>query len=603
MVSSPITVFSPLGQLLEPLRRSPLSTAEQVLLACQIATWAFLGQDDRLPPEVRPIESPLSGDALARVFERLQRLDRLKGDGDAFLQHSSALASIPEEALDSLQQLAQRLVQQGQIGPSLYADALANLQTYGHIGSNSLPQELVELLVGLAEVQPGDSVYTPYDSTLQISLAVAAAGARPSAELRLFQPMPHIGNLLAGQPTEVRIGDPLEQPAYTAAGSLVQFARSISFLPLGERVPLEAVEGDRYCRFPERTTAGHVLSARHVLAQTEVRSVMLVANSLLFSPGAELGLRRELVESGLRAVIALPPATLYGTNIPLGILVVDRPRAPVTDEVLFIDGSNKRFHRRDGKGRTTLSGWKELLQAARSGLDLAASRVTRTAVAANDYQLMVGRYTRTSELDAVDTALQLGRFVKLEGIVEFIRPAPVVPSTVPAPDAIEVPEVGAVDLRELDYTKRPEKLARLPALKNALQPLDIVIVIKGSVGKVGLIPPELSEPWVASQTCLILRTNARGAGGHTSRSLFMYLRSPLGKACIHRIVSGAAVPLIQLKELRVLPVPVPTREEVHQAEEALHGAVALQLRIQELQQQQALLGARCWALALNTEAA
>jgi hypothetical protein len=35
---------------------------------------------------------------------------------------------------------------------------------------------------------------------------------------------------------------------------------------------------------------------------------------------------------------------------------------------LFVDGSAERFHKRDGKGRTTLTGWRELLQTVHQRL-------------------------------------------------------------------------------------------------------------------------------------------------------------------------------------------------------------------------------------------
>lgn len=589
-----------LQALLDPLRRTPLSTADQVLLACQVAAWYAIGSTGALPLELRPAEAPLSRDHLSFMFERLQRLDSLKGDEAAFQQAGTALSAIPEDALGALQIIARRLARQEEIGPALYTEALASAQgPYGLTGGQALPQELVGLMVGLADLKAGQSVYVPYDPLLQLSLAAAHAGARPHAELRLPQPLAHLGNLLAGQPAEVRISDPLRRPGYTSGGDLLQFDGCITFPSLGERVQLEFVDRDPYRRFPERSSAGHVLAVRHVMAQTDGPAVILTANSLLFGAGAERSLRQDLVDGSLKSVIALPPATLFGTNIPLTILVLNGRTAPARHDVLFVDGSDARFHRRDGRGRTTLEGWQDLLRAAQTGDDPAAARVPRDQIAANDYQLTVARYLRSPELDAVAAALRNSEVRALEDLVEFIRPVPVLPTGDTTENAVEVPEVGTADLRDHDYIQPSRKTVRLTAVKNTLEPLDIVITIKGSAGKVGLVPPALPEHWVAGQTCLVLRLRGSQAHGHTARSLFMYLRSPLGKACLQRIVAGAAVPLIQLKELRRLPVPVPTLQQAHEVEHLLEDMVALQRQIQALQED---IEQRCWPLPTHEPA-
>lgn len=593
-----------LPRLLEPLRGCPLHPSEQILLACQVATWAFLADTARLPTELMPDPARWTGDRLANVFVRLQQLDVLRGNEDAFLVQASTLANVPDQAIEWVVREAQTLVQQGLIGPDLAAEALSHAQGYGQIGTFTLPQELLGLLVGLARGEAGDSIYTPFDNTLQLSLAVAKTGAKPHAELLQSSPLVYLANLLAGRPVTIAVGDPLRQPGYTDGSQLRQFTHSISFPPLGGKYPLELVERDAYQRFPERTSAGHVLAVRQILAQTSDQAVILTANHLLFGTSAERPLREDLVERGiLRAVIALPPALLFGSAIPLSVLVLDQQSSGSGTGVLFIDGNDTRFHKRDGKGRTTLSGWQELLNAAQTGDDPAVVQVSREEIKANDYQLMVARYARSGTIDAVEAALRQGEVRALEDMVEFIRPAPIIPSGTETEDGIEVLEVGAGDLSEHDYVRQPSKTVRLPMLKNRLQPLDILIIVKGSVGKVGLIPPDLTEDWVASQTCLVLRLpTGRQRAQHSPQSLFLYLRSPLGKACLQRIFSGAAVPLIQLRELRKLPVLIPTAQQTHEMDRVFDQLVAIQREIDHLRARQAALGEECWPLATKPNA-
>lgn len=587
--------------LLDPLRGSPLQLTDQTVLACQIATWVFLANTGKLPPELRPDQAVWSGDRIAGVFRRLQQLDMLQGNGEAFATQTNILGNVRDQTFTHLIDEAERLVAGEFVGPDLYAELLAGLPAHSHSGNYTLPQELINLLIGLADPEAGESLYIPFDSALQLSLAATKTGAQPNAELRVQTPLPYLANLLAGQPVTISAGDPLRQPGYTDGPKLRQFTHSISFAPLGERVSLEVVERDLYQRFPERVSAGHVLAVRHVMAQTQARAVILSANSLLFGAAAERALRIDLVEQSLRAVIALPPALLFGTPIPLSILVLDQRPSTVDSDVLFVDGNDERFHKRDGKGRTTLQGWQELLRAVQTGDDPAAFRVTRDKIKENDYQLMVARYARSEAVDAVEAALRQGDVRPLEDLVEFIRPVPVIPSGADTEEGVEVLEVGAGDLLEHDYIRQPTKTVRLATLKNTLQPLDILITVKGSVGKVGLVPASAGQPWVAGQTCLVLRLPPESArhGPHSPWSLFLYLRSALGKACLQRIVSGAAVPLIQLRELRKLPIVMPTAKQAERAQQVFMEIVGIQLEIDDLRSRQDSLAGECWPLQLS----
>lgn len=588
-----------LHRLLDALRGSPLQLADQTILACQIAAWVFLAKSGTLPQDLMPDQAVWNGDRIADVFRRLQHhLDKMRGDGEAFATQTNILANVRDQTFTHLIDEAERLVAGEFVGPEMYAELLASLPASGQIGNFALPQELIDLLIGLADPEEGDSLYIPFDSALQLSLAAAKTGAHPYAELRLQSPLPYLANLLAGQPVTLSTSDPLRQPGYIDGPRLRQFTHSICIAPLGERVSLEVVERDLYGRFPERVSAGHVLAVRHVLAQTKEHIVILSANSLLFGTAAERTLRIDLVQHSLRTVIALPPAILFGTSIPLSILVLDKRDTEADSPVLFVDGTAERFHKRDGKGRTTLQGWRELLQAAQTGDDPAAFRVTRDEIKANDYQLMVARYARSAAVDAVEAALRQNEVRPLEDLVEFIRPVPVIPSGSDTEDGIEVLEVGAGDLIEQDYIRQPTKKVRLTALKNTLQPLDILISVKGSVGKVGLVPASAGQPWVAGQTCLVLRLPDESirTGHHSPWSLFVYLRSALGKACLQRIVSGAAVPLIQLRELRKLPIVMPTAEQAAHTQQVFMEIVGIQLEIDDLRSRQDSLAGECWPL-------
>lgn len=584
-----------LGRLLAPLNRTPLVAEQQLVLAAQVAVWVWLADSARIPAELAPVKERLSGEEVSRVFRELRGLDGLGGNADAFIADDSVIHAVPEVALLGLVEEARHQVAGGFIGAEFIDELLLTLGATPRGDLPSMPAELTRLLIGLADIHPGDQVYTPFDDALQLSLAAALAGGHVFTETPRYSPLPYLINLLTEQQIHVMAGrNPITNPGFTDGQRLRIFDRTVSFPPMGWRLPMETSDRDLYGRFRERTTSGTVLVVRHIMAQTGRRAVVLVANSLLFGAGAERAVREDLAHGGLEAVVALPPALLLGTTIPLAVLVINLQPTINQAEVLLVDGAAERFHKRDGKGRTTLTGWQELLETVRARrAGDAATLVSLADLAANDYQLMVSRYARSP----VDAALRAGEVMPLEDLVEFIRPVPINASDAQADNAAQALEVGVADLPEFGYISDPKKRVQLASLRNELQPLDILIAVKGSVGKVGIVPPGLDAPWVAGQSCLVLRLKQPARRHpHSPHSLLLYLRSKLGQACLSRITSGAAVPLIQLRELRKLPVLIPPTQEQAAADHAFKELVELQQQIEGMRAQQKQLASSFWAL-------
>ena len=76
----------------------------------------------------------------------------------------------------------------------------------------------------------------------------------------------------------------------------------------------------------------------------------------------------------------------------------------------------------------------------------------------------------------------------------------------------------------------------------------------------------------------------------------MQLRSPLGQQLLKGIVSGATIPLIQLKELRKLPVILPDAATQQRAIDALEAEAVLARQIHQLREEQAFQASSLWQL-------
>lgn len=157
--------------------------------------------------------------------------------------------------------------------------------------------------------------------------------------------------------------------------------------------------------------------------------------------------------------------------------------------------------------------------------------------------------------------MEKAQTVSLGDVITTVRP---MPTTAEKENALEALEVGASELPPLGYISTPARtvsIARQVAAKNAeqfLRPLDVVLIIKDSVGKVGIVPQHVPPPgpggWVAGQSAIVLRAKTSTID---PRALALQLRSPLGQELLSGIVSGATIPLIPLRELTRMQILFP----------------------------------------------
>ncbi|NCC23001.1 MAG: type I restriction endonuclease [Alphaproteobacteria bacterium] len=577
--------------LMDSLRGElPLSAAATGEFALKLLVWARLsGDKDAVPTQPDRLREALASSGydpalLRQAFPDDPGLERL---GAAKLQ----------PALD----LLLRLREQGILETFDPSDASAVLFS-DRSGFFWLPSEVAVLLVGLAGLSSGDAVYTPWDAGGQL----ASRSARRTASVYLETPqvsaVPALMSLLSDKPFEVHYADPIRDPSAVEAGKLRQFDTAVAFPPFGIRYDLKDIERDWFERFPERTAAGAVLAVRHLLAQTRGRVVVAVQNSLLFSVGVEQALRQDLLEGGhVRAVVAMPAGLLATTNIAFTVLLLDP--AGGHEHVRFVNADSSRFRESVSKAKTRLTDPVALIdEILETGETAESVTVPVRDVLANDAQLQVDRYVLPEAKKRLAAFLADAKTIALGELVTTIRPMRAAPRD---EGTLEVREVGAADLPTHGYIGMPSRVVRvdsdLPprARQQFLQPYDIVLIVKGSVGKVGIVPPDVPPGgeggWVAGGSAIVLRMTDRER--FDPRALLLELRSTLGQELLSGIVSGASIPLIQLRELSRLPLPVPDAETAQRATDAFEREIELQQEIERLQKQQAELSADLWEIA------
>ncbi|WP_455887670.1 N-6 DNA methylase [Pseudomonas rustica] len=487
---------------------------------------------------------------------------------------------------------AQGLLDALVLDDAIYWFGESRMDSFAHAPS------LCDLLIGLTGVNSNHKVYIPWEISGQIAARAVRTGATVWAESQQPTTPAQILNLTGGSAWEIHPTDPVKAPLATHQGKLLQFDAAVCAPPMNVNYSHEVAENDLWGRFFEKTPAGNVLQIRHLLAQTHGRIVVLVPNSVLFGKGADKQLREDLIKNGyLHAVIALPPALLSHTNIPVNILVLNSDSR--SDIIRFVDANTEAFRAQTSRKRCELTNIPELIRLIEDKKTSAmAAQVTAAEIAANDFSLEVGRYV----LD--DSALQLGAALaryetrKLGDLFEIIRPR----QHATASTGAKAMEVLAQDLPLFGYIQSGSKetlfdLGSPKADGYFIRSNDILMTFKGVVGKAGIagpVPNPGNSGWIAGQSLVVLRS--RFPEIYPPEALLIYLRSAMGQGLLSRMAVGASIPSIQLSALKEMAIPVPSIEEMQTMAHAFYEEAQIQMEIEQMRIRQAELTKEFWPL-------
>lgn len=572
--------------------------AEEALEAALIfLAWAKLSAADQLPPLSR-LDVAISGgpdsmvDALTSVRSENAVLDR------AFL-NAVRFVQVDPHLLCRAAEFAIVASKAGVLNNLQAADAGALASTKN--SELSKPAGLVDLMVELGDLHSGDTLYAPWDFVAQFGARAIRRQATAYIEVPSPSAIPLLVGLLVGGTLEVHHTDPIRSPSAVESGKPRQFDVAAAFPPLGIRHDSGVTEQDWFGRFPEKTHSGAVLAVRHLLAHASRRVVIAVPNSLLFSIGGERGFRENLLREGkIQAVVAMPAGLLSMTPIGFAVLILDP--GGNRSAVRFVNADSSRFHASSSKAKTRLINIGALGDLILSEVeDDDVATVTNKALLANEAQLQVNRYVLARSERRLRAQLAAAGTVLLGDLVTTVRPMLAAKGS---DDCIEALEVGAADLPPFGYILQPGRSVKVDqqtVLKGEhqfLKPYDIVLIVKGSVGRIGIVPANVPAGgdggWIAGQSAIVLRMNDQQK--LDPRALALQLRSPLGQRLLNSIMSGAVIPLIQLRELIQLPVLLTSVKTATEAVAALEEEAAVQQEIDFLRDQQAKIAADIWPI-------
>jgi len=585
-------------QIVDSVRGTGLDRDKSLELTLQLLAWEKLSRKNRIAKELAfSAEYIKYPEKVLNVFQALSASGGLMFK--AFSNIPSVIFANPYVLRDALE-VVNRLSATGVL-ENVDVLNLAEERFISPVGGYlNMPGEVADLMSAMADIRSSDSVYTPWDSSFaQLASRAAIKSKDVYYESILHSSIPALVSLLSTNEFEVSISNPILQPTAIEGGKPRLFDITVAFPPFGMKYPADEIRRDLFNRFPERTTIGSVLAVRHAISQTKSKLVIAVQNSLLFSHGYEKELRKDLVEKGMiEAVIAMPNGLLSLTNIAFTILVIN-PKGGL-NSIKFINADSPEFYVVVARTRNDLRNIDGLLELIKSNKESTnCSIVSNQVVLSNDAQLQVDRYVVSDSRKRLEKQLSGLRKIQLGDIARTVRAIPL-GSIESKP--IAVMEIGAADLSQFGYIAPKGKTISVDENLAKryedcfLRPLDIVLIVKGSVGKIGIVPEDVPGPgnggWVAGQSAIVLRVHPE----YCAQSLFVQLRSPMGQELLAGIVSGATIKLIQLRELMKLEVVQSTPDQDAKSREIIDSEERLEREIQKIRAEQESLSKNVWKL-------
>lgn len=494
------------------------------------------------------------------------------------------------QALDLLSQFEKEEISQFRMTEDI-------LDIFREEGEFLIPAELSKLMIQLADIKKGDEIYCPYDYVAKFVLETIKEGGHPYLEILGNIPIIYLLNILNQVDIQVSYSHPIYSPTYVENQQRKQFPLTICICPTGVKYNQKFM--NKLCSLPLKSWIdSDVYALECLLAQTKNRAVLALNSTLLLSEKTQQ-FRESLLERNIVEIVISLPSGIIPYVVPQFSIVVFN-KSKKNESIRFVDGANEKFWVRENH-QSRLVQWESLIKVSRSQPDeFTVIDVSKEKVLENKSSLEVAQYIYSSEEKKVEQLLLTQTIKTLAEVVNIVSPVSTIHIRNNSSRKIKAKEITIDQFPDYGYLSPPTKEIDTIIYKqneHFLRPYDVVIVTKGSVGKVGIVSPALPAMeeggWVVNQSYFILRVKKE----ISAISLYMYLISEVGQTAISRLVSKATRPLIRLGVLKELPIIIPTTKESKEIEKTFNRLVKINCLKSKLAKKQIQLHKQHWSLS------
>lgn len=338
------------------------------------------------------------------------------------------------------------------------------------------------------------------------------------------------------------------------------------------------------------------LAIADALEHTKRKVIMSVHDGALFRMvGTEPVARRNLLDSGrLQAVMNVPVGMMFThTAIKTNILVLNDPDK-LRGQVRFADLGHESLAHKGHRNRFDVEkdvNWADVLTSDTPEDRTLLRDIEYDEILENNFVLLPERYLNVGAKERLDLFLEQSDVAELEELVEMIRPTSL---TQDEEGDYTLFEASPSDLNERGFIAHParaitvERAKYNKAFNQQLRPGDVLLSIKGNVGVVAMVPPDVpkegeTEIWTAGQSMMILRPKKRVS--MSPLALYEYLTNATVQEFLKSLAGGSAIQNLAMKDLKSFPVVMPDEETIGRVKAGFDERQAIFDQIVELQNQ------------------
>ena len=314
--------------------------------------------------------------------------------------------------------------------------------------------------------------------------------------------------------------------------------------------------------------------------------------------------RKKLIDNNWLDTVIELPSNVFQSSAPQSALLILKKNRKKDDKVQFLDFT-KCKNDNEAKRGTLIIPDKEIenlfkiYKNKKNGKN--SILVTANDIKSKEYNLSVRRYLLTDEDKEIKNILNKRKTVTLNSLVDFVRPLNYQQKNIK--NGSKISEILISDINSIGEIKKGSKKvnvgeeffsrSNLPFVKKN----DLIISIKGTIGKIGIISTDLEHTIPGTSLC-VLRVH------HSSlidpEYLLQYLRSDICQKLISSSSQGTTIPFLSIKDLKNLIIPVPSLEEQNAAKKISKRSKELFISLVETQNELSQLTSNGW-LQLNKD--
>lgn len=418
----------------------------------------------------------------------------------------------------------------------------------------STPYEINQLLVGILDIQAGESIYNPcygmgsvFLSLSHIAPHITLYGEELDPKLSLIARL--IANLSKLDSSNLYVNDILASPIFRQGTGYKKFDKILCNPPLNAHLGTELLKDDE--RF---STAGNLIKTYpelvfllHSLAHLGQKGVFIVRNQTLMKSSLEKRLRDKLCEDEMiEAIIELPKNIFPHQSYDFSLLVISSSNK----QILHIDASSEHFYTKDGKYNRLIN-TQEILQLYRTKDKSPYSSLT-PITSINPQDLRAHSYVKDSHAKVKATPVK-STAQSLETLgVEIFRGQRIYGTQ--KDEEIEFFDIGIADFAPCGYTESFQTKKQLgnksKIHKYQVRSYDILLSLRGITPKLTILG-DITHTSVVNAGIIVLRAPSKAI----AQGLYCYLFSQSGEQALAHLYKTSADGTISTENLAKLPIP------------------------------------------------